>query len=300
MAEDIIDLDQLDLKKLDYSRTILIVCGVIAAVLFAMAFLEAIGGIDTPFIWVDFVFFGLMAISGPYGFYKSAQMKKIRDIEVRLPEFLRDVAEAGRFGMTLAQAIKVSSRGRYGKLTPEIHRMAAQIDWGVPASEAMRLFSERVNTPLVKRMTSIIIKANDAGGSVSDVLTMVAHDARESMLNQAERKLAMSTYTVVIYVAFAVFIATIFILNSTFLPKMTEAGQMVAEGAEKAGVDTSGLATIKVDTIPTIQTIFILSVLIHAFGDGILAGVLADGQIPTGLKHSFIMLLIGIMGTRLI
>ncbi len=300
MAEDIIDLNQLDLKKLDYSQTILIVCGVVAALMFAMAFLEAIGGLDTPLLWIDYVFIGLMAFSGPYGFYKSAQRKKIKDIEVRLPEFLRDVAEAGRFGMTLAQAIKVSSRGRYGKLTPEIRRMAAQIDWGVPASEAMRLFAERVDTPLVRRMTSIIIKANDAGGSVSDVLTMVAHDARESMLNQAERRLAMSTYTVVIYVAFAVFIATIFILNSTFLPKMTEAGQMVADGANKAGVDTSGLATIKVGVIPTIQMLFIVSVLIHAFGDGILAGVLADGQISTGLKHSFIMLLIGIMGTRLI
>lgn len=300
MAEDIIDLNQLDLKKLDYSQTILIVCGVVAALMFAMAFLEAIGGLDTPLLWIDYVFIGLMAFSGPYGFYKSAQRKKIKDIEVRLPEFLRDVAEAGRFGMTLAQAIKVSSRGRYGKLTPEIRRMAAQIDWGVPASEAMRLFAERVDTPLVRRMTSIIIKANDAGGSVSDVLTMVAHDARESMLNQAERRLAMSTYTVVIYVAFAVFIATIFILNSTFLPKMTEAGQMVADGANKAGVDTSGLATIKVGVIPTIQMLFIVSVLIHAFGDGILAGVLADGQISTGLKHSFIMLLIGIIGTRLI
>jgi len=300
MAEDIMDLDQLDIQKLDYGRTILMVSGVIAAILLVIGLLDGIGGLDTPLLWIDYVSLGLMAISGPYGFYQSSRRKKIQDIEKRLPEFLRDVAEAGRFGMTLAQAVKVASRGRYGKLTPEIRRMAAQIDWGVPASEAMRLFAERVDTPLIRRMTSIIIKANDAGGSVSDVLTMVAHDARESMRSQAERKLAMSTYTVVIYVAFAVFIATIFILNSTFLPKMTEAGQMVAEGAEKAGVDTSGLATIKVDIIPTIQMIFIISVMIHAFGDGILAGVLSDGQISSGLKHSFIMLLIGIIGTRLI
>ncbi|MBI0584599.1 MAG: type II secretion system F family protein [Methanomassiliicoccus sp.] len=299
MAEDIIDLDQLDLKKLDYSQTILIASVVVAVLLFVVAFLEAIGGLDTPLLWIDFVVLGLMAITGPYGFYKSMQRKKIRDIEVRLPEFLRDVAEAGRFGMTLAQAIKVASRGRYGKLTPEIRRMAAQIDWGVPASEAMRLFSERVNTPLVKRMTSIIIKANDAGGSVSDVLSMVAHDARESMLNQAERKIAMSTYMVVIYIAFAVFIATIFILNSTFLPKMIEAGQSVAAGAEAAGV-TSLPVSIKTDVIPTIQMLFIISVAIHAFGDGILAGVLADGQISSGMKHAFIMLLIGLLGTRVI
>jgi flagellar protein FlaJ len=216
-----------------------------------------------------------------------------------LPDFLRDVAEAGRFGMTLAQAIRVSSRGRYGRLTPEIQRMAAQIDWGVPASEALRLFAERVNTPLVKRMVSIIIKANDAGGSVADVLTMVAHDARETIINFNERRISMATYTVVIYVAFGVFLATIFILNTTFLPNMEEAGQQVNEQALEAGV-TNLPATIQSEIIPTVQLIFIVSVAIHAFGDGILAGVLQDGKIANGLRHSFIMLLIGFLGTILI
>jgi hypothetical protein len=41
-------------------------------------------------------------------------------------------------------------------------------------------------------------------------------------------------------------------------------------------------------------------VAIHAFGDGILAGVLQDGKVANGLRHSFIMLLIGFLGTLLI
>lgn len=299
MTEEIIDLNQLNLNRLDHGKTIIIVSAVIATLIFAMGFIDAIGGLALPGDWVDYLFFGLMASAGPYGFYRSYQMKKVRDIEKRLPEFLRDVAEAGRFGMTLAQAIKAASKGRYGSLTPEIRRMAAQIDWGVPASDAMRLFADRVDTPLVRRMTSIIIKANDAGGNVADVLTMVAHDAREAMLNQNERSISMATYTVVIYVAFAVFIATIFILNTTFLPKMMEAGSQVADATDKAGVSGS-MVTIQTDVIPTVQTLLVLSVIIHAFGDGILAGVLQDGQIPNGLRHSFIMLVIGFIGTRLI
>jgi len=300
MAEDILDMGQLDLKKLDYSRTILMASMGIGALLMAIGFLDGIGGVAAPADWIDYMILGLMAMLGPYGFYQSSRRKKIREIETRLPEFLRDVAEAGRFGMTLSQAIKVASRGRYGRLTPEIRRMAAQIDWGVPASEAMRLFAERVDTPLVRRMTSIIIKANDAGGSVADVLTMVAHDARETMLNQAERKISMSTYMMVIYIAFAVFIATMYILNATFLPKMMEAGISVSSAAAAANVDVSSLSTINADVIPTIQLLFIISVVIHAVGDGILAGVLSDGQISTGMKHSFIMLLIGLLGTRVI
>ena len=298
MAEEILSIKELYRSKKDYSRPLLYAGIAIAAVMFFMGVLDAIGGIDTPLMWVDYMAIGLMAICGPYGFYTTRKYNRIKEIESRLPDFLRDVAEAGRFGMTLAEAIKVASRGRYGGLTPEIRRMAAQIDWGVPAAEAIRLFAERTDTPLVRRMMSIIIKANDAGGSVADVLTMVAHDAREVMLAQSERKVAMATYTVVIYVSFMVFIATIFILNTTFLPKMIEAGTQVNEGAAKLGQALP--TTIETAVIPTIQLIFIVSVMIHAFGDGILAGVLQDGRIQNGMRHSFIMLLIGLLGTRLL
>ena len=110
----------------------------------------------------------------------------------------------------------------------------------------------------------------------------------------------MSTYTVVIYVSFAVFIATIFILNTTFLPKMAEAGAQVAAGAEAAGI-TNMPATIKIEVIPHDPAAYSSSsVVIHAFGDGILAGVLQDGRIHNGMRHSFIMLLIGLIGTSLI
>ncbi len=295
--KNLLDVEQLNLKKRDYSKLLLTV-GVVAMVFFAfLAVVDGIGGLETGLEWIDWVALGLMALCGPYGFYTTYQFKRIREIESRLPDFLRDVAEGGRFGMTLAESIKVSSRGRYGRLTPEIQRMAAQIDWGVPATDAIKLFIDRVDTPLVRRMTSIVIKANDAGGNVADVLEMVAHDARETLLNRNERSIAMSTYTVVIYVAFAVFLATIFILNSTFLPRMVEAGSQISEDAP----DIGGVPVeIQSDVIPQVQLIFVIAVVIHAFGDGILAGVLQDGRIANGFRHSFIMLLIGLIGTRVV
>jgi len=52
--------------------------------------------------------------------------------------------------------------------------------------------------------------------------------------------------------------------------------------------------------IPQVQFIFVAAVVIHAFGDGILAGVLQDGRVTNGMRHSFIMLLIGVIGTSLL
>src|SRR3989449_8022 len=228
---------------------------------------------------------------GPYGFYVAKLQREIKQIERRLPDFLRDVAEAGRFGMTLAEAIVVSSGGRYGKLTPEIKKMAAQITWGVPATEALRLFAERVKTPMVGRVVAIIVKSSDAGGDVADVLTMVSHDTKENQLTEDERRIAMSTYIAVIYISFMVFLVTIWILDVTFLPKMLEASGALAS---TGGAVQSPLAQDLPGVVNQIRIAFFIATVVHGLGDGILAGVLDTGKIPNGLRHSFIMLVIAL------
>ncbi len=244
--------------------------------------------------FLNFLFLGIAIMIGPYAFYATKKQSDIAAIEKRLPEFLRDVAEAGRFGMTLADAIVVASSGRYGKLTPEIKKMAAQIEWGVPASETLRLFAERVDTPLVNRVVTIVIKSSDAGGGVADVLTMVAHDTKEAQLMQAEREIAMSTYLAVIYIAFFVFLVTIIILSVTFLPKIRLAGSNIAAMAAEQGIEGGiGGAELDVTAIPNIEIAFFLASMIHAIGDGVMAGVLQNGSVPSGLRHSFIMLMLG-------
>src|SRR5437867_1963401 len=121
-----------------------------------LAFRPTQGPVERFLYWLVV---GTLGFIGPYGFYVAKLQREIKQVERRLPDFLRDVAEAGRFGMTLAEAIVVSSGGRYGKLTPEIKKMAAQITWGVPATEALRLFATRVKTPMVGRVVAIIVNS---------------------------------------------------------------------------------------------------------------------------------------------
>lgn len=108
----------------------------------------------------------------------------------------------------------------------------------------------------------------------------------------------MSTYTVVIYISFAVFILTVLILNTSFFPQMSMAGTSIINGSSTASSVLP--VSIQANIIPTIQTLFIISVVIHAMGDGILAGVLENGRISSGMKHSFIMLVIGLIGMRVL
>ncbi len=242
----------------------------------------------------DMINFLILAMIPPCaipGVYIMRYEKNIKQIEDRLPDFLRDVAEAGRFGMTLADAMVVASSGRYGKLTPEIKKMAARIDWGVPANEAIRLFSDKVKTPLVNRVCAIIMKSNDAGGNVADVLTLVANDTKQVQLMEKERRLTMSTYVAVIYISFFVFLFTIIILNSTFLPQMREAGEETSRMiAATGGGGEESVQVIQAGAISSIQFAYLIASVAHAVGDGLIAGSLATGKAKNGLVHSFILL----------
>jgi flagellar protein FlaJ len=248
---------------------------------------------------IDAIVLAVLVMMFPYGIYAQRVSSQIKGIEERLPEFLRDVAEAGRFGMTLADAIVTAAAGRYGSLTDEIKKMAAQIEWGVPATEALSLFAKRVDTPMVNRLVAIIIKASEAGGNVADVLTMVSRDAKEYLITQHERQIAMSTYLVVIYIAFGVFLFTIYILNSVFLPQMKKAGEEVTEALLKTPNVGQIPVSINVGVIAELAFVFIVAIIAHAIGDGLMAGVLYGGRITLGFLHSGLMLASGYFFLRL-
>ena len=295
--------------KADQTRVVVAVGALLFAVFFFIAFLNLINSINTAIRpgdvpmkrFLSYLVLAVAGFTGPYGFYVARKQKNIKQIERRLPEFLRDVAEAGRFGMTLAEAVVVASSGRYGKLTPEIKKMAAQINWGVPATEALRLFAQRVNTPTVNRVASIIVKSSDAGGDVADVLTMVSHNAKENQLTEDERKIVMSTYIAVIYISFFVFLVTIWILNVTFLPKILESSKALGQQSAESGQAIPSILPTNIEgVILGIQVAFFVAAIVHALGDGILAGVLDNGKIANGLRHSFLMLVIALISFQLI
>ncbi len=250
--------------------------------------------------WLAFIMIGLMCGFGPIGIYEGRQNTRIVKLEERLADFLRDLAEASRSGQTLHEAIITASGGEYGELLPEIKHMARQISWGVSATEALNRFADRVRTPLVKRAVTLINEASSAGGDVSKVLEAAADDTKEIQLLQRERKIQMSLYVAVIFVSFVVFLVVILIVYATFVPQMkkmaldqnTDGGGGEESETEEA-VAASGAAFSPTDVdFDEIKFIFIGAALVHAIGDGLVAGLMGSGKMTDGLKLSFAMVMI--------
>ncbi len=236
--------------------------------------------IGTP---LDFILFAILLGTGTFGFYEHLRLLRVRKIDARFPDFVRDLAESRRAGMTFTKAIMYSSKGNYGLLTNEIKKISQQISWGSSVDDALAAFAKRVHTKLIIRTISLIIEASRSGGNVADVLDAASKDAREIKLIETERRGNMMSYVAVIYVGMGVFLMIIAILCSSLIPAMTG-----GEGAQLGTVMKGSGGIGEDDILP----VFFYAALVQSFGMGLVTGVFEEGNVVSGVKHIFVMMLV--------
>lgn len=232
---------------------------------------------------LDYLVFAVIISTGIYGFYTFLHERKVHKIDDRFPDFVRDLAEFRRAGMTFTKAIIHASKGNYGLLTPEIQNIARQISWGNSVEKALESFSKRVNTKLIKRTVYLIIEASRSGGSVADVLDAASKDSRELKFIESERRAGMLSYVAVVYVSMLVFLMVIVILCKTLIPAM------IGEGQGGLANVMGAAGTIKQYDI---TFAFFITTIIQGAGMGVVTGVFEEGKITAGIKHIFIMVFI--------
>jgi len=260
-----------------------IVSGVLVSLFIILGVLSLLGIYKGFGSYFDFFVLAILSGTGVYGTYQMLRARRIAKIDAVFPDFVRDLAESRRAGMTFTKAILFASKGEYGLLTPEIRKISQQISWGGNINDALLEFAQRVNTRSIQRTVTLIIEASISGGNVADVLDVAAKDAREIKMIQAERKTSMMSYVIVIYVGIFVFLAIVLILLTSFIPAMV--GNKGAQSMQ--GIMGGG----SIASQQQITRVFYLACIIQAFGSAFVAGVFEDGRYSSSVKHIFIMVL---------
>jgi flagellar protein FlaJ len=233
----------------------------------------------------DFIVFSLLSAVGPIGFYNHLKTKKKRDIEEHLPDFLREISSSTSSGMTIFDAIKSASRGDHSRLTPELQRMAAQLSWGISVKDALDNFAKRINTNAVKRMAVTVNKALEIGGNTAVVFNAAAREIDQSKRVEQQRKAEMSLYSIVIFISFFVFLAVILIIDQTIF-------QEIFRLQEQLGGQAIGNMRIAQIDHNLLRYTFFSFVLVQSLGGGLLGGFMMDGRISSGVRFSFVLVLV--------
>ena len=184
---------------------------------------------------IDYIVFGIISLILPYGIYGYRRDQIRARVEEKFPDFLRDLAEYWKGGLSMTVAIQTLAKGEYGNLNDEVNKMSSQISWGVSFGEVLEMFTERVTSPIVTRAVRMVDEANRAGGKISDILLAASYDAREIKALETERRQEVGSYVTVIYASFFVYLGIILVLASTFIPAIVDSSATTGGGSMSIG-----------------------------------------------------------------
>ena len=242
---------------------------------------------DLIFKTDQLIFLSLIVALFPPAIINFVDMRWRLSIDKNIPEFLRELSEAGRTGVTLTRALDLASKRRYGPLSSELERIVTKLSWGGNFEDSLKKFAERIETKLAKRTSILLTEINRSGGDIKDVLDTISRHIRELQSIEDERRSQLQTYVGIVYIAFFIFIFIDYILLKTFFAKI--------EALKESLSDVGGLFLMKELSYESIKTImFHMSIMQGLFG-GLIAGKMGEGALGAGLKHSLILITIAFL-----
>ncbi|MEC7111879.1 MAG: type II secretion system F family protein [Candidatus Thermoplasmatota archaeon] len=252
-----------------------------------------------PMIFLNFFGLTFFLYIFPASYYAERVALKRNEKEEKFPDFLRDLAEYWKGGLSMTVAVQTLATSEYGALNDEVRKMSSQLSWGVKFGDVINIFAERVGTPLVKRAISLISEADRAGGKISDILITAANDSREIKFLEAERQRAIGSYIAVIWTSYGVFLGVIVVLAKVFIPAIADSNSGGGDGGDSGGQNIGNMQIRAIDPL-FFLTIFYYGVTMQAMGNGAMAGLMATGRITSGFKHSGMMIVLAILVFNLI
>jgi flagellar protein FlaJ len=240
----------------------------------------------------DFVVQAALFVVGTFAIAQEFHRRRIAAIEAAVPDFLDRLASVNEAGMSVIESLGRVNSGDLGALDAEVEKLWTDVQWGVDAETALYRLEDRLDTPTVTRVVTLLANATHASGDLARVLRIAADEAQDNRRLKRKRKQEMLTYVVIIYLSFVVFLVIVGALNSILIPNLpTGASAPAGDSASQIGATgpLSGIADVNVEGY---SLLFFHASLVQALFSGLLAGQMGEGSIKNGAKHATILLTI--------
>jgi flagellar protein FlaJ len=242
----------------------------------------------------------------PYFLYRYSRFLWVKAIEGQFPNFVRDLADSTRSGMSIPESIKIASKAKYGKLTDEVRKMNNRLSWGTPFLRVLEIFGEGLrDSKLIKEELKIIRQSYETGGDIPSTLDSVSRDMVMVKEAEAERSSMVKQHILLMYGIFFMFLV-ISVLIVNFLVPMIESqpgtqretlGFSFINPCENMNmfpcdffISIGTMFGVPPDSVASYYiSLFFSVIIIQGVCIGLITGQLGEGSVIAGTKHSMIM-----------
>jgi archaeal flagellar protein FlaJ len=201
-------------------------------------------------------------------------------VESALPDFIRDVAEGRKIGLSPEGSIEQLAAKSYGRLSKSIKTMASQISWGLPIIKVISTFANSVDSWIAKTIGTLMVEVVDVGGGTITSFSDMADFTRKVNELEADKRSSLRSYIFVVYMAGIMLVLTTFMMVYFLSEPITK------------GVAGAAAAGLTVDPA-TVQSLLTASIF-DSWIIGIVAGKMGGGTVADGFKHSLALVTISV------
>lgn len=229
------------------------------------------------FTLIPFSFFlATLILMLGYPYLKKESL--VESVEKNFSDALKQMADTLKAGDTYENALREVVEADYGRLSDEMQLALRRMEDGENLDTALTGFSNRIDSPRIKRTVTIILDSIKTGSSLSDILNEISDDLRDYERLKEDRK-ASTTMQFMFLVAAGGFIAPIIF------------GEI---GSVMTGFTTIGSREINMDAPKDffLTTIIQLYIIIEVIGSGVMMALIRDGKINKSIIYIPLLLLV--------
>jgi Flp pilus assembly protein TadB len=208
-------------------------------------------------------------------------------IEEVFSDYLLLVSTNIRAGMPIDKALWYAVRPRFGVLANEIEIVAKETMSGEELETALKNFSNKYESHVIKNTINLLIEGINAGGELAELLSKVSQNIQDNKLLKQEMTASISAYAIFITAAALIMAPLLFALSSQLLmvvSSITGSTQMPDTGSVSMPIFALKMGNVGVtqkDFLIFAFTNLFLTSLISA----IIVSILRKGDIKSGIKY---------------
>jgi len=211
--------------------------------------------------------------------------KQKSEVEKGIASFLRDLTEIRKTGMAPERCIENLSKRNYGVFTKDLERISSQLSWGIPLRQVFTDFIKRTKSWLSQLVIFLLVEGIDVGGGTIEMIESLTRFNNMTQEVEKEKKMNSRPFLLIPYFA-AIMLVSTTLLTLIFV---TKTSTMATEGVGGSSIDIAGLSTV-----------FSVSVMVHVFMIGLVAGKISEESIAAGFKHSALLVIITLLASVLV
>jgi flagellar protein FlaJ len=205
-------------------------------------------------------------------------------MERGISNFLRDLTETRKTGLSPEACISNLSGRDYGAFSKELRKMSSDIGWGIPMRNVIMDFVKKTKSWMSQIVMFLLLEAVDVGGGTISMIESLARFNNMTQEIEKEKKMSVRPYMIMPYFAAILLVAT------TLMTLLFTTNTLAMGGEVSTASANTDFLTL----------IFTVSVITHCYLIGLVCGKISEESISAGFKHSALLVLIAIVASKIV